>query len=243
LGFFSDGDAGVSWAYGSESFMAAPDATAHVDVRMSAVPVVTVGGSVQLPGGYYLAQVVGLYRYPLTHASVEVSSDQSGQPDFSLAVPNLLDSASLCIEATSSTSPGTMITAQCGGTPANRATIQLQAPPEFSPPFDGTSLSSNSSLSWTRFDDGIYQLSLQPSSGSRATPTINVFTSRTSVTWAELEAMGVPFPVGSTYQLEIEGRGPFSSMNEATGPDGMGASFPTERRWSESPSADVLLSP
>jgi hypothetical protein len=243
LGFFAGGDAGVSWAYGEGHFAASRGETAHVELGMSSIQVVTVGGSVRISEGYYLAQVLAYYRYPLIHAGVEAASDQSGHLNFSLAVPDLLSSASLCVEATSSSSPGTMITTVCGNTSANKAVIQLQAPPGFSPPFDGTSLSSNSSLSWTQFDDGVYEVSLQLPSASRATPTVNLFTSRTSLSWTQLEAMGVPFPIGSTYQLALEGRGPFASMDEAAGPDGMGAPFPTERRWCYSPSANVLLTP
>ena len=244
LGLFSSADGGSWWAYGEKPFTADNGQTAQVNVGILAVSTVTIGGTVEVPSGYYLAAQGTSYRFPIVHADVAVTSDQSGQTRFSDTLPDLRASASPCIQATGLSLPGgTLVTQLCGLTPTESATVVLEAAPAFSAPFDGTSLSTAGSLSWTSFDGGIYSLSLQASPPSRETPDIEIFTSATTVSWPKLEAVGIPFPIGSTYQFTIIGLGPFSSIDDSFGPDGVGAAFPTERRWSYSPSANVLLSP
>jgi hypothetical protein len=70
---------------------------------------------------------------------------------------------------------------------------------------------------------------------------IQIFTSGTTIDWHHLQQLGVPFTPGSGYAVTLGGFGPYSSIDEACGPYGIGDAFPQERRWSYADTVAVKL--
>ncbi len=52
---------------------------------------------------------------------------------------------------------------------------------------------------------------------------------------------GIPFSANADYDVTLAGFGPYGSVDEACGPAGLGASEPTENRWSYSASTAVTF--
>ncbi len=98
-------------------------------------------------------------------------------------------------------------------------------------------------FSWTRFDGGVHELSLEAQHPSRATPSIYVLTAATSTTWPDLTSIGIPFPGGATYECAIGGLGPYATLDDALGADGLSATMPTEARRSNSRPIQVRTAP
>jgi hypothetical protein len=82
---------------------------------------------------------------------------------------------------------------------------------------------SDIELSWTPFHDGVHLLRLEADPSSRD-PSIDVYTAATNVIVPPLGALGVAFPrMGATYQVHVDGLGPYRTIDRAVGPDGVGA--------------------
>ena len=77
-------------------------------------------------------------------------------------------------------------------------------------------------------------LELEADIPSRATPSIRVLTASANAVWPDLSRIGVPFPQGAGYQCGVTGLGPFATIDDAIGPDGLGAVIRRETRQSDS---------
>jgi hypothetical protein len=97
----------------------------------------------------------------------------------------------------------------------------------------------DSVLAWEGQRDSTFAVELEPVSSHRA-PRISLFTSRTSFRWSDLDALGVGFPAGATYQATV-GSLPVSSMDEIASFDWWYA--PAQRHtWPEPEHYGVKLS-
>jgi hypothetical protein len=211
-------------------------------VSADLVPFLTVTGAVAVPAGYMLDRVDVTYRWPIVHAFVSVLSDSYPSPTLAYSLPDLTSAADLCIEA--SALPGTISSRVCGGSIAgSSASIQLQPEPTFVGAVDGTSLSGTTTWDWTPFDNGVYVVDLTSDTPSATTPDLHIVTGTRSLHWADLVALGAPFTRGASYAVTLSGAGPFASLDDACGPAGMGASFPSEQRWSYAPPVSVTVAP
>jgi hypothetical protein len=73
-------------------------------------------------------------------------------------------------------------------------------------------------------------------------PSIYVYTTDPGATWPDLAA--APFPRSTaSYGWSVEALGPYGSMDEAAGPQGIGVVLPRERRSSPAATARALLVP
>jgi hypothetical protein len=57
----------------------------------------------------------------------------------------------------------------------------------------------------------------------------------TSMSWPDLSFLGITFPKGAHYTCSVGGIGPFASIDDAIGSDGLTSPFPVEswRSYSE----------
>ena len=110
-------------------------------------------------------------------------------------------------------------------------------------PTAGAQISAADQFSWTSFASGVHVLELEADAPTTAAPSINIYTAETSAMWPDLSAANIVFPHGATYHVSVLGAAPYGSMDEALGPQGIGATVPVERRMSRSAAVSVATSP
>lgn len=171
------------------------------------------------------------------HATVVLPATLA--PEFDDAVADLGElGGALCVGAAAS--PGAILSQKCGVKLGDQnVSLELQAAPAFSSLSEGATVGPTDELSWSSFDSGIHVLELMAFPPSPTNPNIYRFQSDTTATWPDLGPIGVSFPAGAAYQCSVGGLGPYTSMEDAFGPMGLGASFPSETRKSFSPVIDV----
>ncbi|MGO9875177.1 MAG: hypothetical protein ACLPVY_15395 [Acidimicrobiia bacterium] len=237
----SNADAGGSWAAGQAQFALVSGQGVDVALPLSEVPSLTVSGQTALPPGYFLTRRDVSYRWPIVHAFVSVLSDPTPASTFEYTVPDVTSLGGvLCLEADAA--PGTIATRVCGASLApSSPPMQLQAAPEFSTSISGTSVPASGSWSWTTYDNGVYAIQIESDVAGPAAPDILILTANTTINWPDLERLGVPFTPGSGYAVTLGGLGPYSSIDDACGPNGLGNPFPEEQRWSYALTVAVSL--
>ena len=99
--------------------------------------------------------------------------------------------------------------------------------------------------SWMRFDGGVQMLGIEAQFSSAEHPSVYVFTEDTSASWPDLASLGVRFPADFVmYHISVTGFGPYSSLDDALAPDGIGAATLSDRYWASAQRRlDVMLSP
>jgi len=248
LGTFHDGaapnlpDSGSSSWFFSSLVTLDSAQTLSLNVALSPVPFVRhVVGAVGVPPGYEVVAKQLAYRFPVLHALLALPVT-SAVDSFDDIVPELTEAgADLCIGAAGS--PGSFLTQRCGLTPSDDAGVVLEAPPTITAPSAEAAVDAGVTFAWSAFTTGIYALELSPAAPSRSEPTLYVFTAAAAATWPNLAAIGVSAPQGGTYRCSVEGFGPYSSMDDAFGPDGIGAPYPAEIRRSVSPAIQLSVVP
>jgi hypothetical protein len=206
---------------------------------MSAATQGSVSGQVVVPTGAFLTEKQVLFKLPIVHALLPVLADQTPATsfDYSIPVPPSPD-WSLCVEGVGS--PGVLITRICGlAMGSASAPVSVHASPTLLSPSTSANVMHDTHFTFTAFDGGIQVLELESSPSTPAAPSIYVFTAATDVPWPDLRPFGVPFPSGTSYRCTVGGVGPFSTMDDAFGPDGWGATTASETRASFAPSIDV----
>jgi hypothetical protein len=121
----------------------------------------------------------------------------------------------------------------------NDFSIQVQAPPQIQKPADGSPITKDSKLSWTRIPNGVYMLDLSPDRIAATSPHIQVYTSATQLLWPDLRAIGVAFPADVTYTCQVSGLSPYASMDDLASSRGP---FNTEMDRQRLDSATIDLS-
>jgi hypothetical protein len=250
LGAFSEADGGVTEDAAGANWFALQQITMsagqNATLTLTLAPVVQSGriaGAILAPTGASVVEKQIFYRFPFPGASIAIPTTSKSMTAFDDNVPDLSGwNAQLCVGAAAT--PGSFLTQECGislGTV--NLDVALQAPPLLSGPTDGSTVTTNTAFSWTGFDNGIEVLMLLPLAPSATVPRIYVFTNETSARWPDLSAIGVAYAKQTTYQCQVEGLGPYESIDEAMGPDGVGTPYPASLRRSVSPAITITTGP
>jgi hypothetical protein len=124
---------------------------------------------------------------------------------------------------------------RCGGSLTTPVSLYLKAGPKFLAPKRNTPASPGLKFAWSSVAGGIYELELVGAAADRSTPApprIAIYTSATSEQWPDLSALGLSFPTPrARYDATITARGPFATLDEATGPDGLTARARRDAWW------------
>jgi hypothetical protein len=241
------GDAGTSNPYQvsfADRMMTLMDGTlATADIALSPSTLGRVFGSVDVPAPRLLTQLQQYYRFPLPNAVVGLGNEEEPKPAFDVVVPDLRTAgAKLCVAAISN-EDSLLRTERCDVGFDSEERLTIQAPPVLSAPKAGAIISKGTEFFWSPFENGVHVLELEAEIPSRATPSIRVLTGGSSAIWPDLSRMGVPFPQQARYQCAVEGLGPFSTIDDAIGPDGLGAIVRPETRQSYSLAVDATTEP
>lgn len=101
----------------------------------------------------------------------------------------------------------------------------------FTAPKSETALSPGAQFTWSAVPQSMYALHLAPKFFQLATsPQIDVYTSEPTARWPDLLSLGVFFPqlTQTQYDVSIVAEGPYTSMDDATGPGGLSAKRSTQ---------------
>jgi hypothetical protein len=241
LGTFAiPGDAGVSAWFAHQPIVLANARAAFVNLALIQVAENHIAGTIDTPPGHWVVQQQAFYRMRIVHAIIGVVNQQSSAGSFDHVVPDLtVLPADLCIEDVAS--PGSVMTQRCGlALGQTDVSVTLQSAPLLVTPADGAPFTSDTQFSWSPFAGGVHLLELETAAPSRTNPNVYLFTSDATATRPDLRALGVPFGAGVTYQCTVAGLGPYVGVDDAFGPQGIGAPFPSEIRRAYSPSVTLM---
>ena len=239
---FAAADGGASSWFVHQALTVGDGQTAVADLVLAQVTqVVHVSGTMQPGSQDYGVSKEAFYRLPIPNSRIDVPIAQGAT--FDDDVPDLGDAgAELCVGAVGTAAA--VLTEQCGITPGQTPfALTLQAIPAVSSPADGAMVTKDTPLSWAGVDRGVYLLQFAPLAESAVTPRIDVFTAGTSAIWPDLTVAGVAFPSETNYEWTVGAFGPFASIDDALGPQGIGAPLPTEIRRSYSTIIHLATAP
>jgi hypothetical protein len=136
---------------------------------------------------------------------------------------------------------------QCAMPLEEPAVLTLPQTPAFSAPASKTPGRVGLVFSWSEVPRAVYRLTLRPTTQRLASPThpvIQIYTSVTTDAWPDLRTVGLVFPKPLVaYEALIAALGPYGSVDEAAGPDGVAALAPRESWRSESYPISVPILP
>jgi hypothetical protein len=248
LGYFlrdADGgapDAGVppqQAAFVSQPLTLSNGGQPKVDLAMVPVAYGHVTGTADCPPSAMITQQEAYYAFTTGLMLAGGTSESGKTGPFDDVVPDLSGKGPrLCVRAVgwwTRSYEGLLETWKCGlAVGAAGVALTLQAPPMLTAPAPGY-FSATTTFSWSAFDGGVYHLALIANPPQNIRPSVHVFTADMSATWPDLSALDVAFPTLSGYTATIEGVGPYATMDDAVGPDGIGVISPTELRQSSAP--------
>lgn len=213
-----------------------------VNLTFAAVGTKPLSGAVMLPDGVTLSQLQEYYRLPLPNAVIPISNYIDPSPTFAHDIDELGGSGrQLCLKAISN-AQHSLSTERCDLTLGSRnVSIALQVAPSLRSPTTSDVLTKSTRFEWSPFENGIYLLELEAHSPSRSTPNIDLYTSNTHASWPALSS--IDFPSSASYDCTVGGLGPFTSVDDATAPNGLGALIPAELRRSFSATLELATGP
>jgi hypothetical protein len=238
MGLFDGGaDAGYSYWFASQGLTLTNGQTTMANLNLAPTSERPLAGSIDVPTGFSLEEQQAFYRMPFPHAVVTLLNESTSSLSFAYTIPDLSgEGAVLCVEEVAT--PGLLTTQQCGITPGSTdVAVHLQPPPTLTSPASGGTVTKGTSFAWTNFPGGVYELAVDARVPSPASPSFHVFTADHNADWPDLSALGVASTGTAAYQCTIAGAGPFATIDEALGPDGISKITRGERRWS---SADPI---
>ena len=174
-------------------------------------------------------------------------AQHGGQRDpfvYDVSVPDLRGTgAALCVEA----GVGYTTSLRCGISPGETVSLTGDPPPTFTAPPNGAVLAPDTRFAWDSSASGVYALVFDVWQPTASYPKIKVFTVARSATWPDLRAIGITFPAlkrafpegNAAYKCMIGLLQPYATMDDATGPNGLGALIPKDRRQSFSSTIEV----
>jgi hypothetical protein len=183
------------------------------DLALAEVSIGKIGGTIQMYSGNPLQGVHFTYRLPGMMGGIELGRcGTSGT--YSCGLPDLTAlGGDYCVSVVDLF--GVAQAQKCGGRIGmSDLSIQVQPPPQFQKPADGSPITKDSKLSWTGMSNGVYMLDLSPDKPSASSPYIQVYTSATQLLWPDLRAIGVAFPADVTYTCQVSGLSPYASMDD-----------------------------
>jgi len=244
LGSFPQGDGGARslWT-ATQELDVATGGSARVNLALGPAQTQRLTGAVQTPVGTSVAFIQVAYRLPAAGGVVALLDEETSASSFDYVVPDLTSlGGAPCV--TAGTAWPYLVTMKCGVTAeASDLVVVVRAPPVLSMPTAGASMTKDGAFSWSPFDGGVHELSLESEYPSRTAPNVDVYTSATSSRWPDLAPIGVAFPASTSYGVTISGLGPYPSIDDAFGGGGLGASLPSEIELSSSPPIQVQTSP
>ncbi len=210
-----------------------------VDLALAEVSTGQIGGTVQMYNGNAVEGVDFTYRLTGMMGAIELGRC-STTGKYSCGIPDLSAlGGDYCVSIVDVL--GFAQAKRCGGAIGlSDFSVQVQAPPEFQKPADGSPITKDSKLSWTGISNGVYMLDLSPDSPSVASPHIQVYTTATQLLWPDLHAIGVEFPAGATYTCQVSGLSPYASIDDLASSRGL-FNDQMDRQWLDSTTIDLSL--
>lgn len=171
------------------------------------------------------------------------STDRGGSRadpfSYDLSVPDLrATGAALCVDA----GQGYISSQHCWIAPGETVTLTGDPPPVFTAPANNDVLTPTTRFAWqsNSSEHGVYALVFDVWSPAPGYPRVKVVTAARSTTWPDLRALGIAFPAlrrafpegNAAYKCMVGLLQPYASMDDATGPEGIGAPLPKDRRQS-----------
>jgi hypothetical protein len=124
---------------------------------------------------------------------------------------------------------------RCGVAPDAKIALALEPPPVLTSPAKKSVVTATTEFSWTSATPGVYALDLEPRAPNHDVPSVRVITTETKTLWPEVPALDVSFPRSiADYTCKIARHGPWRSVDELAGPEGVGARAPKARSFSQS---------
>jgi len=236
------GAEGTPWAkvyLGSLQLSLASGDKPSLDLTLSESSVGRIGGTIRLYSGNLLKGVDFTYYLPGMMGAIGLGRC-STTGAYSCVIPDLSTlGGGYCVSIVDIF--GCARAKRCGGAIGmNDFSLQVQAPPQFQKPVDGSPITKDSKLLWTSISSGVYRLDLVPDEPSAASPRIQVYTSATQLRWPELGAIGVVFPAGSTYTCQVSGLSPYTSLDDFASSRGLFNNH-MDRQWLDSAKIGLSL--
>jgi len=207
---------------GSKAVTLAGGGAVKVDLTLSPLSMGRIAGTVQMyPGNAVLGVSFG-YHLPGTKGKVGFDKC-STKGAFDCELPDLSTLGGeycLDIEDEHGSARATKCGAAIGMTDFS---IQVQTPPTFQNPPNGSSILKSSKLFWSAIQNGVYLLDAGPDIGTPTAPHIQAYISATQILWPDLQAIGVQFPIGTTYTCIVTGLVPYQSIDDLASSRGLSA--------------------
>jgi hypothetical protein len=211
---------------------------AKVDLQTSVLPRIRGTARIELDPGTSLTTAGIVYVSTSARGVLPVGGLPTGRgASLDWDVPDLGSSYGLCF-AIQDGNQGRWITDRRCGTREGPVALHMQAPPSLEAPPSGSQFQGATTFSWSPVSNAIYFLDLEPvRTATRYHPHIWLYTADTQAKWPDRQALGISFPTyAARYKVRPGARGPYRSMDEATGPQGIGAKLPTDS-WGTEPAA------
>lgn len=194
--------------------------TSNVMITETRLTQAEVTGTITLPSGYAVLELTAAWApRPLTSVgTITFLEDGSGSTSFDLLAPQAGTIVLTAYAALSdgSSAAGVVSLPTVGGSPVTLAVPQA---PQVILPIDGAAgVASTDRFSWGP-TSGLSMVFFSPTSGRNA-PTVYVVTEDESCAFPDLSAFGVSFPLGASYDWqvdEITGMGPHPVDTITTG--------------------------
>jgi hypothetical protein len=214
-------DASFWFAKRDVTLTSAQASTADLDLEPVTSGLLT--GEVRPPNGVRVTQLQAYYAFPFPGATIALPSDQRRLPRFDYPVPDLRrQGGTLCVVAFCGDTGRWIWGRRCGLAPGDPVSLPLAEPPTLSSPAAGSAIVPGMRFAWTSAAPGIYEIKLEPTWTLPSRPRIHLYTAEIETTWPDLRALGVAFPEGGAkYTITVGRLGPYATMDEATGAEGL----------------------
>jgi len=232
-------DGGHATWVAHKTLTVASDGAPVVNLAFTAASDGHVAGGIQVPAGDVVGFTTVSHRLPIANAEVPLETDEDPANAFDYVLPDLSEvGGELCMTAGSSSGA---VTRRCGITlGTSDISLTVQASPSFTGLVDGSTISTATPIAFTQFDGGMHELECHSTVSAR---TIDVFTAATAVSPTDLASAGAALVAGTSYACRITGLGPFGTMDDVVGKDGLSAPFPAEQRQSPSRAIQLTIMP
>lgn len=246
----TDGDAKSApavWWEAHKELKVASGEVATADLAFNRLPMGRIAGKTEVEGeGTKTMEVTGLgitYRLPVGALGLDGDGRERRPAPFDFAVPDLRHlSGQYCADAYDGARGIFAWSVKCGvSLGAKDVVVKLYAPPTLSTPENDGHITREAEFAWTAYSGGVHRLAIE-CAVSAENPSVFVHSTGTRVKWPDVGAVGVAFPKnGETCKVSVTGLGPYRGMDDAFGPDGVGARFPRDARGSRSREAYVKI--
>lgn len=132
----------------------------------------------------------------------------------------------------------------CGAVTSAAVSLSLPDAPAFRAPSRRTAARVGLRFDWTEVSGAIYQLTLEDTQQSAASPTLRILTEKPTATWPDLSAFGVAFPEPlKAYRASVKALGHYSSLDQAVAARGLAWGTPERAFSSESQPLSIPVQP